>query len=349
MTWLNSIQAGALAWLTESPEPGVRYLALRDLRDLPADDPQLAAAREQAYRHGPIGTVLAAMQPEGYWEEPGPGYGPKYRSTVWALILLAQLGARIEDDARIAAACAYLLDHALAAGGKFTASGAPSGTADCVQGNLCWALATLGYADERLDEAFEWLARSVTGEGIAPATDRQVPLRYYAAGKCGPLFACGANNKLPCAWGGVKVMLALGCLPPERRTPLVERAIAAGMDFLLDNHPAQAGYPNGYAEKPSSNWWKFGFPVFYITDILQVVEAAVRLGYGRDARLAEAFQLVLAKQDAEGRWALEHDYAGKTHGAYGAKKQPNPWVTLRVLRAVKGRDQAGDSADPDGP
>ena len=70
-------------------------------------------------------------------------------------------------------------------------------------------VARLGCHDPRLATAFEWMARTVTGEGIAPVTDKQAAVRYYA-GKCGPLFACGSNNKLPCAWGGVKVMLALG-------------------------------------------------------------------------------------------------------------------------------------------
>src|SRR5690606_15915899 len=99
------------------------------------------------------------------------GYNPKYRSTVWSIILLAQLGASAEQDERIARACAYVLDHALTAGGQFTASGAPSGTADCLQGNLCAALIDLGYDDSRLETAFEWMARSVTGEGVAPVGD----------------------------------------------------------------------------------------------------------------------------------------------------------------------------------
>ncbi|NMC78306.1 MAG: nitrogen fixation protein NifH, partial [Chloroflexi bacterium] len=205
----------------------MRYLALRDLLDVPADDPELHAARQLAYRAGPIATVLEAMDETGYWVAPGPGYNPKYRATVWSIILLAQLGAAAAQDARIARACAYLLDHALAPGGQFTTNGAPSGTADCLHGNLCWALVTLGYEDPRLATAFEWMARSVTGEGIAPMADRQAAVRYYA-GKCGPLFACGANNKLPCAWGAVKVMLAFSVWPLERRTPLIERAIQQG-------------------------------------------------------------------------------------------------------------------------
>jgi hypothetical protein len=334
MTWQDQLKGDSLSWLLEPDDPGVRYLALRDLLDRPADDAELLAARQAAHTQGPIATVLAAMAPEGHWVEPGAGYNPKYRSTVWSITLLAQLGASVALDERISRACAYLLDHALTPLGQFTMSGAPSGTIDCLQGNLCWALTVLGCDDARLDGAFDWMARSVTGEGVAPAGERDAPLRYYA-GKCGPGFACGANNKLPCAWGAAKVMLAFGNWPAERRTPMIARAMAQGVEFLLGIDPASAAYPSGWSEKPSGNWWKFGFPVFYVTDILQIVEALVALGYGGDPRLANALRLVREKQDAQGRWPLEYDYTNKTWVNFGDKKQPNKWVTLRALRMLK--------------
>ncbi len=334
MSWQTHLKGDSLTWLLESDNPGLRYLALRDLCDLPADSNELFTAREFAHAQGPIAAVLAEMQPEGYWVEPGPGYNPKYFSTVWSLILLAQLGAVTELDERIQRAMGYFLQHGLTQFGQITASGAPSGTADCMQGNLCWALTELGCADPRLETAFDWMARSVTGEGIAPMSERNAPVRYYA-GKCGPLFACGANNKQPCAWGAAKVMLALARYPVERRTPQIERAIQQGVDFLFSVEPDTAGWPSPYAPKPSGNWWKFGFPVFYVTDLLQVVEALVGLGYGHDSRLANTLQLILDKQDSNGRWLLEYDYIGKTWVDFGEKKQPNPWVTLRVLRVLK--------------
>jgi len=178
MTWQTQLKADPLPWLLHEDAPGVRYLALRDLLDLAANDPQLATARREAHQAGPIATILAEMDPAGFWAERGPGYNPKYRSTVWSVILLAQLGASLAEDERIDRACAYLLDHALAAGGQFSANGAPSGTADCLQGNLCWALLELGCTDQRLETAFDWLARSVTGEGIAPMTERNAAVRY---------------------------------------------------------------------------------------------------------------------------------------------------------------------------
>ena len=334
MAWQTQLKGDSEAWLLEKDEPGVRYLALRDLKDLSVADHELRTARKAAHKQGPIAAILAEMDKAGFWVEPGSGYNPKYRSTVWALIALAQLGASIEEDKRIALACAYFLDHAFAAGGQITASGAPSGTADCLQGNLCWALRELGYDDPRLAMAFEWMARTVTGEGIAPVADRQAAVRYYA-GKCGPLFACGSNNKLPCAWGGVKVMLALSHWPIKQRTPVMKRAVKQGAEFLLSVDPATAAYPTGFSSKPSQSWWKFGFPVFYVTDVLQIVEALVALGYGHDRRLENALKLIRDKQDAQGRWLMEYHYAGKTWGNYGRAKQPNKWVTLRALRTLK--------------
>ena len=209
MAWQDQLKSDPLPWLLEPASPGARYLALRDLLDLPQDDPALLAAQAAAHTQGPIAAILSEMDESGYWAAAGPGYLPKYHSTVWSIILLAQLGAVAKDDPRLERACAYLIDHALKPGGQFSASGAPSGTADCLQGNLCAALLDLGYDDPRLEAAFEWMARSLTGEGVAPNSERDARVRYYA-GKCGPLFACGSHNKLSCAWGGGKGMLALG-------------------------------------------------------------------------------------------------------------------------------------------
>jgi hypothetical protein len=336
MSWKNQLRNDSLPWLLESENPGVRYLAMRDLLDLSPDDKKLKSARKLAHKEGPIAHVLSKMNEEGYWQRAGTGYGPKYKSTVWALLLLAQLGASVKEDKRIRLACKYYLDHALSPGGQISCmtNNSPSGTIDCLQGNMLWSLMTLGYTDKRMDTAYEWMARTTTGEGVAPMKDKHAPVRYFA-GKCGPTFACGANNKLPCAWGGVKVLLALSQVPAEKRTVLIERAIRHGVEFFFSVDPSTAEYPNGWAAKPSGNWWKFGFPVFYVTDILQVAEALVALGFGKDPRLANTLELIRSKQDEEGRWPLEYNYDGKTWMRFGKMKEPNEWVTLRALRVLR--------------
>jgi hypothetical protein len=334
MSWQNQLHGDSLTWLTENENPGLRYLALRDLCDIPNSDPILLHAQEIAHQQGPIAQILDQMNIAGYWSEPGPGYGKKYFSTLWSIILLAQLGASSKVDPRIIQACNYLFENTMTSNGQFSMSGAPSGTVDCLQGNLCASLTDLEIVDPRLEDAIEWMARSVTGEGISSSKEKHAVLRYYAS-KCGPNFMCGGTNKLPCAWGAIKVMRAFGKLTPDQRSPLIKRAINQGVEYLLGTDPLDATYPNGLNEKPSGNWWKFGFPVFYVTDLLQNLEALIRLGYGKDPRISKALHYVIEKQDHQGRWALEYDYKGKTWIDFGEKKLANPWVTYRALWVLK--------------
>jgi hypothetical protein len=331
--WMNSLKGDPLPWLLEEQDPEVRYLTLRDLLDRPANDPELFKEKSDCCHTGMIARVLEEMNPAGYWVKPGPGYYPTYRGTVWAVIMLAQMGADWSMDGRIATACQYLLEQNMGARGIFSYNGNPSGTVDCLQGNLCESYLEIGWEDPRLEVAFEWMARSVTGEGVAPKEDRKAEQRYYA-GKCGPGFLCGANYGLPCGWGAAKVMLAFGRLPESRRTPLINRAIQMGMDFLLSVDPATADYPRT-TKKPNRCWWQFGFPVFYHTDILQVAEGLALLGYGQDPRLHNALDLILSKQDESGQWALEYSYQGKIWVEVGNTGEVNKWVTLRVLRLLK--------------
>ena len=101
-----------LSWLLEPDvaNPGVRYLALTDLLDRPHDDPEVQAAQTAVMQSGPVPTILAAQNPEGWWCKPGLGYGPKYQGTVWSVMFLAQLGADGRDR-RVRAGCSYVLDH----------------------------------------------------------------------------------------------------------------------------------------------------------------------------------------------------------------------------------------------
>jgi hypothetical protein len=323
-----------LPWLLEDDpvNPGVRYFALRDLLDAAAGSAELGAAQKAVMATGPVPIILENQHPEGYWVK--MGYWPKYNGTMWSIIFLAQLGADGRDP-RIRAAGEALFDYAVAEQGGLSMDGRNGGLIHCLQGNLGAALIDLGYLDDqRLQRALDWLARSITGQGIAPSTEKKAPVRYLRSGNSAPGFACSANNQLPCAWGAIKAMLALAKVPAGRRTPEMEAALATGVDFLLGNDPAAADYPMGYAAKPNQSWFKFGYPVFYVTDVLQNLEVLTALGYGEDPRLAGALDLLWNKQNDRGRWTMEYTYNGKTWVDIEQKGKPSKWVTLRALRVL---------------
>src|SRR5574342_926386 len=110
MSWRSRLNADPLPWLLEPEEPAVRHFALTDLLDRPPDDPEVVATRAAINASQPVRAILTAQNPDGYWVKPGPGYSPKYRSTVWQVIFLDQLGADA-SDARVRAACDYILTH----------------------------------------------------------------------------------------------------------------------------------------------------------------------------------------------------------------------------------------------
>jgi hypothetical protein len=333
-TWQSMLKGDPLPWLLEEEPPAVRHLALRQLLDQPEDAPEVRQALAAAMHTPPIADILAAEQPEGFWVKPGPGYAPKYRGTVWQLIFLDQLGADAAD-ARVQAACEYVLSHSQAETGGFAASGSkeeapppPSYVIHCLNGNLLRALLGFGYLeDERVQRAIDWQARSITGEGFG---------HYYRSGTSGPGFCCSANEQSPCAWGAVKALLALARIPASRRAPHVERAIEQGVAFLFSCDPATAAYPAGWGNtRPSQSWFKLGFPSGYVTDVLQNVTALCELGFARDARLQHAVEWLLSQQGPSGRFRNRYAYKGKTWVDIDKQGQISKWVTLRACSVLK--------------
>jgi hypothetical protein len=66
MNWTEQLKGDTLSWLLEPDQPGVRYLAMRDLQEKKETDPEFKAARQEAHTTGLIAMVLDKMQPEGY-------------------------------------------------------------------------------------------------------------------------------------------------------------------------------------------------------------------------------------------------------------------------------------------
>ena len=327
MTWLHRVNGDSLSWLLEHDRknPAIRYFALRELLDQPADDAEVMEAQAAIMTSGSVPAILNAQHADGYWQVAGGGY-EKYRGSVWQIMLLAELGANPEDE-RVQRGCEYVLSHSIASTGGFAAGRTPypSGVIHCLNGNMLHALIRLGWLDDpRVQQALDWQTRSITGEG---------EIQYYQSGTSGPDFSCAVNDKLPCGWGATKAMKALITVPLERRTPAILRALERGAQFLLSFNLAQANYP--YKNKVSAAWFKLGFPLSYWSDVLETLGVLAALGFGSDARLAGAQRWLLDKQDAQGRWMLENTLNGRMWRSIEVKGKPSKWVTLRALRVLK--------------
>ncbi|OGO11998.1 MAG: hypothetical protein A2Y93_15695 [Chloroflexi bacterium RBG_13_68_17] len=88
----QTLRANPLPCLLEPDRdnPGVRYLALRDLLGRPEAGPAVRRAQAAVMRSGPVPAILKAQEPEGCWLKPGGDDAPKGISTVWQFLRPAQ-------------------------------------------------------------------------------------------------------------------------------------------------------------------------------------------------------------------------------------------------------------------
>ena len=358
--WKDKLNGDSVPWLLENDrsQPAIRYYTLRDILGRDENDSEVKAAKAAIMTSGPVPVILAAQHPEGYW-----GKRPRYTGTLPAIVYMAQFGADGADP-RIHAGCEILLSRYIDNGGGLrglSLKGTPSDFNYCTAGIMGAALIDFGWLnDQRLQTAMEWLAQAITGEGVADASSRDTNKGDYKSRNSSPPFACSHRNaNLPCAWGAIKAMIALNKVPPAQRTKNMQEAIKRGVDFLLSHDPAVADYPFGRGERPSSTWFKFYYPLYSEADVLQNLEVLVALGQAENPKLANAFDLVISKQNQQGRWLLERTYkdladtqekkvfywyhnslrlyiTGKELADIQEKKgQPSKWVTLRALRVLK--------------
>jgi len=350
--WKDKLNGNPVPWLLENDEtrPAIRYYALRDILGRDENDKEVKAAKAAIMTSGPVPVILAAQHPEGYWGKPGP----RFTGTMPALVFLAQLGADA-DDQRIRRGCEHLLSRYI------DSDGGPYDDTYCTAASIGAALIDFGWlSDQRLQTAMEWLAKSITREGVADASNRDAVKGDHKSTHSAPPFACSQRNAgLPCAWGAIKAMIALNKVPPAQRTRNMQEAIKRGVDFLLSRDPAVADYPFGRGNNPSSTWFKFYYPLLSEADVLQNLEVLAALGQAENPKLANALDMVISKQNQQGRWLLERTYkeladtqeekvfywyhnslrlylTSKELADIQEKKgQPSKWVTLRALGVLK--------------
>ena len=87
-----------LSWLLAARTPSIRYLTLRRLLGRPEEDADVQAARREMAASGPIPAILARQTARGDWANERSYYSPKYTSTHWSMILLAEFAADPTDE-----------------------------------------------------------------------------------------------------------------------------------------------------------------------------------------------------------------------------------------------------------
>jgi len=328
--WTRGLKADPTNWLLEEENPSVRYFTLKDILGRPEDDTEVQAARRDIMQTGMVRDILDRQREPAYLETYSRFYTYKYKGLVWSLIVLAELGA--DAHPQIQEQCEYLLKHSQETqNGGFsqhtavkTGGGRISEVIPCLTGNMVWSLIRFGYlGDPRLQKGIDWITRYMRFNDGTLDTPQVPPYDRYEI--------CWGRHT--CHMGVVKALKALSAILEDIRTDEINDTIQKASEFLLVHHIHKRSHDLRRVSKPG--WLKFGFPLMYQTDVLEILDILTALGI-EDRRMEEAMNIVLAKQDDTGRWSIENSYnSDRLLIPIGPKGTPSKWITLRAMRILK--------------
>jgi len=330
-SWKSLLSTDPTDWLLEKSNPSVRYFTLHDMLEKPGTDPEVKEAKQDIMKTGVVPAILEKQNKKGYWETPERFYAAKYKGTVWQLMILAEHGADEHND-NIRKACEFILASSqdLESGGFAysssvrTGGGRHSEVVPCLTGNMVWSLIRLGYLeDPRLQQGIDWITTYQRFDDKIAEVPKGWPYDRLKTGCFG---------KHTCHMGAVKTLKAVAEIPEKKRSNAVKQTIEKGADYFLLHHVFKSSHNLNRVPKPG--WLKFGFPLMYQADALEILGILTKLGY-KDQRMQEAIDLVISKQDNNGRWLLENTFNGRYQVTIEQKEKPSKWITLHALRVLK--------------
>ncbi|OWA34542.1 hypothetical protein B9G55_15065 [Saccharibacillus sp. O16] len=293
-----------IEWLLDS-DPSIRWQVMRDLRNEPEE--QVASMRSRIASEGWGAQLLAMQTEEGCWWKSEDAW--PLQNTLFALVLLKDLGLDPQSEAAVKAT--DLVNDQLIWEEHEGRAFFEGEVEACINGRILAAGAYYGKASDRL---VQFLLDGQLADGG---------------------WNCEAPPSVRSSFHSTICVLE-GLLAYEKAKgsdPAVTQARRRGEEYLLERKLLRSLSSGRVIER---NWTRLFFPPSYHYDILRGLEYFRESGASPDERMSEAVDLVLARQEADNRWPLDHPRPDRIpfemeRPSSGASR----WNTLRALRMLK--------------
>jgi hypothetical protein len=314
----------ALDWLLDS-DPAIRWQALRDLADAPADVVDRERARVTTEGWG--ARLLALRGEDGLWEggalfpvrdgRPYPGTraeGQPWTATAYSLVMLQDLGVDPSDE-RIRR------------------------TVELVRANGRWEHDGQPFFEGEVEPCINGMVVGLGaffGEDVSGVVDRLLAEQLDDGG-----WNCEAENGSIRSSFHTTIRVLEGLLAYEQATGASGRVTEVrrrGEAYLLDRRLLRR-LATGELVDPV--FLQLAFPTRWHYDVLRGLEHFRLAGDPRDPRLEEAVEVLRSKMRPDGTWLLEHAHRGAVHFAVDdGVGLPSRWNTLRALRVLRWYDRS---------
>jgi len=305
----------ALDWLLDA-DPAIRWQAMRDLTDTPAE--QVAAERARVATDGWGARLLALRRADGQWDT---GTTEPEWISLLALQMLRDMG--LDPSGRTAReAIGLVRDHATwHSRGPWHGTPLFAGEVEpCINGRVV-------------------AVGSYFGVDVSGIVERLVGEQMADGG-----WNCEQENGSTRGSFHSTINVLEGLLEYRRATGAsadVTRALERGQDYILERRLLRR-LSTGELIDPAFKM--FSFPTGWHYDALRGLEHLRDAGVTPDARVDEAIELVRSKRDSDGRWPLENPHKDEMVNArlrdldFGMAEgdgEPSHWNTLRAMRVLR--------------
>lgn len=302
------LKADPTDWLLEDENPVVRFWALRDL--VGSSEEEAEAARTSAIRSEVVREVFRLQKPEGHWEGPHNMHSPHYRSTIYQLTLLADMGLKARDK-RIYKGVEAVLKTQRQDGGFPGHDPRKCAYGPYDIGLIVRFMHQFGLGDDpRVGHMYEWIEENQMPEG----------------GWVGVKAAC---NPMPRGCLNSTANILWGLATSKHFTH--KKVAKKGVDFL-----------SKVMRSPKLRWEtrKFSYPQFWNFWIDDIKLAEIYLGLGispMNRALKGILNNILMLQEKDGRWIEQNgNYPVRELKEFFPKKgQPSKWVTAKAMTALR--------------
>ncbi|HZQ51329.1 MAG TPA: hypothetical protein VFB14_03980 [Bryobacteraceae bacterium] len=303
-----------LDWLLNS-DPAIRWQAMRDLTD--ASPAVLQMERKRVAGEGIGAEILAHQQPDGAWRRDN---APAWLTTLFTLQLLRATGINSADP--IVEAAAARLEAGLRwndQGGSWELRPVETGGNTFFQGEV-----------EPCINGGVLAVGSYFGRPVEMLAERLVAEQLEDGG-----WNCEAPKTTRSSFHTTICVLE-GLLEYERAVgsaPQVAAARLRGEEYLLKRTLFRR-LSTGEIVHP--NFLQFAFPPRYHYDVLRALDYFRNTGTEANRCMLDAVQIIRQKQQADGRWLLDHAYDEALAVSFGdVAGAPSRWNTLRALRVLR--------------
>jgi hypothetical protein len=274
-------------------------------------------------------TIIALQDKNGCWnvlDENDPYYpaynyyAPNYKSTLWTLVLLADIQCDIKNNSFIKP-LETISNHFLDKKSNIYSLGKSHFPIPCLNGNMLYLLSY-----------FKWGNKAV----IANVVDFFAEYQRFDDGdfKTPSSFPYCSNRscygKHTCYWGVIKLLKGLSFIPESKRSTNAKKLIEKCIDFILLHKVCFSSHDDSRLIHKHMD--KLTFPNMYHADFLEIMWLLKREKV-HSAFINKALDLLKSKMTSNGTWKIERRINDLII-PIGNKNNGNEFVTRRAGEVI---------------